>query len=77
MQASHIKKESLKQDYVGGFFELEPNINAMEEPEWVKIEVVMDSGAAESVAPADTAPWLPILESPGSRAGRKYMSASG
>ena len=37
----------------------------------------MDSGAAESVAPSDMAPWVPIKEFDGSRAGRKYISASG
>ena len=28
--------------------------------QWMKIEAVMDTGAAESVAPADMAPWVPI-----------------
>ena len=37
----------------------------------------MDSGAAESVAPASMAPWVPIAESVGSKTGKKYMSASG
>ena len=44
---------------------------------WVKIEAVMDSGAAESVAPADVAPWVPMLESSGSKRGQTYMSACG
>ena len=43
----------------------------------MKIEAVMDSGAAESVAPADMAPWVPISESAGSRRGQTYMSACG
>ena len=44
---------------------------------WVKIEAVMDSGAAESVALADMAPWVPMLESSGSKRGQTYMSACG
>ena len=35
------------------------------------------SGAAESVAPVALAPWVSVKESAGSRAGRKYVSASG
>ena len=49
----------------------------MSAPEWVTIEMVMDSGAAESVAPSGVAPWVEIQESPGSREGREYLSASG
>ena len=37
----------------------------------------MDSGAAESVAPSDMAPWVSTRESAGPKAGRKYLSASG
>ena len=37
----------------------------------------MDSGAAESVAPADLAPWIDAVESEGSRRGQTYVSASG
>ena len=65
------------QNYVGGVFEIEGGLNTVQKPEWVKIEVVMDSGAAESVAPADLVPWVPVQESAGSKAGRKYLSASG
>ena len=63
--------------YVGGMFEVENGLNNIQAPEWITIEVVMDSGAAESVAPADMAPWVPIKESEGSRAGKQYLSASG
>ena len=44
---------------------------------WTKIEAVMDSGAADSVAPPDVAQWVPVTESPGSRRGQTYLSASG
>ena len=48
-----------------------------DEARWQKIEAVMDSGAADSVAPASIAPWVPVAESPGSRRGQHYLSASG
>ena len=63
--------------YIGGFFAVDEELHGLGQPEWVSIEVVMDSGAAESVAPSDMAPWVPIKESDGSRAGRKFFSASG
>ena len=37
----------------------------------------MDSGAADSVAPPTLAPQVEITESPGSRRGQCYVSASG
>ena len=36
----------------------------------------MDCGTAESVAPPSMAPGVPIEESPGSRKGQHYVSAS-
>ena len=44
---------------------------------WVKIEAVMDSGAAESVALADMAPCVPMLESSVPNRGQTYMSVCG
>lgn len=44
---------------------------------WTKIEAVMDSGAADSVAPPEIAQWVPVTESAGSRRGQTYLSASG
>ena len=46
-------------------------------PKWTRIESVMGSGAAESVAPLSMAPWIDAEESDGSRRGQTYMSASG
>ena len=46
-------------------------------PSWVKIRTVMDSGAAQSVAPPSMAPGVIIEESPGSQRGQHYISASG
>ena len=47
------------------------------EPKWEKLEAVVDSGAAESVAPESMAPWVPMKASEGSKRGQTYMSASG
>ena len=47
------------------------------EPRWEKLEAVVDSGAAESVAPESMAPWVPMKASEGSKRGQTYMSASG
>ena len=56
----------------------ETELNAVsQEPTWRHIEAVVDSGAAESVAPPSLAPWAPMEESPGSRRGQHYLSASG
>ena len=46
-------------------------------PNWVRIRTVMDSGAADSVAPPTLAPHVNISESNGSRRGQCYVSASG
>ena len=62
---------------LGAFFDKHEPIHSLSEPKWVDIEVVMDSGAAESVAPSAVAPWVRIKESIGSREGREYLSASG
>ena len=45
-------------------------------PQWVRIRTVMDSGAAESVAPPSMAPGVVMEESPGSQRGQHYISAS-
>ena len=44
---------------------------------WRKVKVVMDSGAAECVAPRSMAPQFAIVDSPASRAGVYYTSANG
>ena len=38
---------------------------------------MVDSGAAESVAPPSMAPWVQTKESVGSKRGQVYLSASG
>jgi hypothetical protein len=52
-------------------------VNHVKEVKWTKLEAVVDSGAAESVAPSSMAPWLPTKPSEGSRRGQCYLSASG
>ena len=59
-------------------FNPDPEVNHIKkEPQWVKLEAVVDSGAAESVAPVGMAPWVPKRESEGSKRGQTYLSASG
>ena len=45
--------------------------------EWIRVETVLDSGAAESVALPTVAPWVEVQESIGSKNGQTYQSASG
>ena len=43
---------------------------------WLRLETVLDFGAAESVAPPSVAPWVKVEESDGSRMSQIYLSAS-
>ena len=43
---------------------------------WVRVRTVLDSGAADSVAPPTLAPQVEITESLGSKRGQCYVSAS-
>ena len=45
--------------------------------EWQEIEVVMDSGSGDSVAPTTMAPGVSVRESVGSKQGQHYVSAIG
>ena len=49
----------------------------MAEVAYTVIDYRVFSEAAESVAPVEMAPWVPIQESAGSKRGQTYMSASG
>ena len=42
---------------------------ALLSPDRVKLETVVDSGAAEAVAPVEMAPWVPVQESRGIQVG--------
>ena len=45
--------------------------------DWYEMEVLVDSGACETVMPVDVAKHIKIHESPGSQAGQEYEVASG
>ena len=44
---------------------------------WHQVNVVLDSGAADSVCPKDMAPWFEVVDSDASRAGVYYTAANG
>ena len=54
----------------------EEMVNGLDEG-WMRDSSIMDSGAAESVAPHTTCPHIPLTESPGSRAGQEYRTVGG
>ena len=47
------------------------------EMEWFCIDTVMDSGAADPVAPIEMLDWIPLKESEGSRRGQTWQAAGG
>ena len=51
-------------------------VNGLDEG-WMRDSSIMDSGAAESVAPPTTCPHIPLTESPGSRTGQECRTAGG
>ena len=50
---------------------------AKEDGNWVCIQTDMDSGCVRSVAPLSMVPTCPVRESPGSRAGQRFLVADG
>ena len=58
------------------FSDEEVNLNCTI-PDYAPFETVLDSGATESVVSKQDAPDYPIQESPGSKRGQCYKSASG
>ena len=52
-------------------------IAATTEWQWVRMDSVMDSCSAVSVAPPNVAPWAQMTESEGSRTGVEYTAADG
>ena len=44
---------------------------------WTKVSAIIDSGAVEHVLPEGWLPTVPLESSPGSRSGKKYLSATG
>jgi hypothetical protein len=78
-----VKKQKLKKtdfkDFVHylGAPDVEQVLNHVGENGWSSISAIMDSGAAESVAPLDFVKHIPIKESEGSRRGQVYHAADG
>ena len=61
-----------------GLFANENDLNSLgEKEEWVVLDTVIDSGAADSVAPVDMASWVPLAPSAGSKRGQTWQSACG
>ena len=61
-----------------GLFFNDSDLNSLgEKEEWVSIDTVVDSGAADTVAPVDMAPWVPLEASTGSKRGQTWQSACG
>ena len=52
-------------------------LNIVEEPDYIDINVTLDSGAAEHVADASDAPGYMVSPSPGSKAGQGWRTANG
>ena len=77
LESDASKESSTKSSSLHGLFNADVELNNVSMPQWRTVPMVMDSGAAESVAPLDMAPWVSMMESPGSRRGQTYVSASG
>ena len=79
VDTSEMKKVKVETcDELCGLFDADLELNGVDNGVcWHHLETVMDSGAAESVAPTSMAPWIKVEESEGSRRGQTYMSASG
>ena len=52
-------------------------LNAVDEDEWILVEVIADSGACETVMPKNMCTGIKLRESVGSKAGTEYEVASG
>jgi len=77
MELSLFQKRPVQEPRVSGAKELNKFIGPKPDAQgWVRIKGVMDSGASESVAPPSMCPHYPIQESPGSKLGQCYLSAS-
>ena len=70
---------AVKDEMLNPIKTIEPNtINPMiEDGEWEEIELAVDSGATESVAPESLPASVPTVEGPASKRGVMYEVASG
>jgi len=77
MDLSLFQKRPVQEPVSHGSKELNKFIGPKPDAQgWVRIKGVMDSGASESVAPPSMCPHYPVQESPGSKVGQCYLSAS-
>ena len=61
-----------------GLFCSESDLNSLgQKEEWVTLDTVVDSGAADTVAPVEMADWLPVQDSLGAKRGQTWQSACG
>ena len=56
---------------------IQPELNAVSEPEYLDLGVVLDSGAADHVVDRREAAAYELQESPGSKAGACFVAANG
>ena len=69
--------ESSDVNYLGTSSSSAQELNNLEHVGWIEIKGVMDSGAADSVAPPTVLPLMPISPSNGSAVGQTYLTANG
>ena len=59
-------KQQIQDTDLNSLFDADLELNHFaQRSRWLRLETVMDSGAAKSVAPPSVAPWLKIEESDG------------
>lgn len=63
-------------DTVCALFDVPAELNALDKSQWMPIETVIHSGAADSVALVSLAKWLSLELPPGSVRGLSWKSAS-
>ena len=72
------KEETPPQAQPVSFLDSEvPQLNVMEEKEFLDFEVVLDSGAADHVVDSADTPGYSVQESAGSKAGACFVAANG
>ena len=57
--------------------ESQDNVLSVDEPPTIPIDVAWDTGAVDHVASRLDVPGYEVQESPGSRAGKKFVAANG
>ena len=75
--AARAPKSRERRDFAGLFEDpsADGEINVAGDGQWEKVELTVDSGAAETICPAKFAGGVPVV--PGAKIGRKYTCAGG